>query len=127
MKPYKIRPQQEAFHDEPSNVKLETVAEIFDPEHKLHQIETDIFRHLNLKFKINEVYINEAETLHTVFVPTDNKDKKQTCIFMGHGFGGSSLMYFPIIKLLLRYGNVILWEVRGMGLSNKLDRYQVEL
>lgn len=36
-------------------------------------------------------------------------------------------MYFPIVKLLLDYGNVVLWEIRGMGLSQKLDKYSVAL
>jgi len=46
---------------------------------------------------------------------------------MTHGFGGTSLMYFPIIKFMLQYGNVILWEIRGMGYSKKLDKYSVTL
>lgn len=36
-------------------------------------------------------------------------------------------MFFPVIKTLLLYGNVVLWEIRGMGLSKKLPKYNVEL
>lgn len=36
-------------------------------------------------------------------------------------------MFFPAIKTLLEYGNVVLWEVRGMGLSKKLDKYAIDL
>lgn len=46
---------------------------------------------------------------------------------MGHGFGGTSLMYFPVVKTLLSFGNVVLWEIRGMGMSRKLDRYDVDV
>lgn len=38
---------------------------------------------------------------------------------MGHGFGGSSLMYFPIFNSYLEKGNVLVWEVRGMGVGVK--------
>lgn len=127
MKSNKICPQHSAFHDEPSNVKLESVIDFLDPEHTIHQIEIDIFNHLQVKFKVNEVYINEEEHLHTIFVATKKKEKKHMCFFLGHGFGGSSLMYFPIITMLLEYGNVVLWEIRGMGLAHKLDKYNVSL
>lgn len=30
-------------------------------------------------------------------------------------------MAFMLIEPLLQKGNVVLWEIRGMGLSNKLD------
>lgn len=46
---------------------------------------------------------------------------------MTHGFGGTSLMFFPVIKTLLLYGNVVLWEIRGMGLSKKLPKYDIDL
>ena len=36
-------------------------------------------------------------------------------------------MFFPVIKTLLLYGNVVLWEIRGMGLSKKLPKYNIEL
>ena len=62
-----------------------------------------------------------------MFVTTPNKEKSNVCIYLGHGFGGSSLMYFPIVKLLLEFGNVVMWEIRGMGLSIKLDKYHVAL
>lgn len=46
---------------------------------------------------------------------------------MTHGFGGTSLMFFPVIKTLLLYGNVVLWEIRGMGFSKKLPKYDIDL
>ncbi len=76
---------------------------------------------------MNEIPISGEETLHTIFVSSHVKEKRNVCIYLGHGFGGSSLMYFPIVKLLLEYGNVVLWEIRGMGLSRKLDKYSVPL
>jgi hypothetical protein len=34
-------------------------------------------------------------------------------------------MYFPVILTLLEFGNIVLWEIRGMGLSKKLERYEI--
>lgn len=33
-------------------------------------------------------------------------------------------MYFYLITDLLKKGNVILWEIRGMGFSIKLHNYE---
>jgi pimeloyl-ACP methyl ester carboxylesterase len=50
-----------------------------------------------------------------------NKElEKKENFFIGHGFGGSSLMNFPLFTDLLERGNVILMEIRGMGFSDKL-------
>jgi|LakMenEpi03Aug12_release.lakeMendotaPanAssembly.Ray.scaffolds.fasta_scaffold1430177_1 hypothetical protein len=35
-------------------------------------------------------------------------------------------MSFPIIAPLLEKGNVIFWEIRGMGFSSKLEHYPLE-
>ena len=43
--------------------------------------------------------------------------------YVGHGFGGSSLMSFAVIEPLLKKGNVIFWETRGMGFSKKQAKY----
>lgn len=62
--------------------------------------------------------------MHTIFLPCVNKElEKKENFFMGHGFGGSSLMNFPLFTDLLDRGNVILMEIRGMGFSNKLSSY----
>ena len=34
-------------------------------------------------------------------------------------------MNFTVLEPLLEHGNVILWEIRGMGFSNKLEAYSI--
>jgi pimeloyl-ACP methyl ester carboxylesterase len=34
-------------------------------------------------------------------------------------------MYFPIISTLRKYGNIVLWEILGMGLSQKPSRFDI--
>jgi len=34
-------------------------------------------------------------------------------------------MKFPLIEPLIKKGNVIFWEIRGMGLNTKLERYPI--
>lgn len=60
-----------------------------------------------------------------MFVPSINKNKSLENYYIGHGFGGSSLMKFPLIEPLIKKGNVIFWEIRGMGLNTKLERYPI--
>lgn len=40
---------------------------------------------------------------------------------MGHGFGGSALMFFHAFNSYLERGNIVTWEVRGMGIGVKND------
>lgn len=70
--------------------------------------------------------INQNEFLHTIIVYTTVKEHKHRVIFITHGFGGTSLMFFPLIRTLLLYGNVVLWEIRGMGFSKKLPKYDID-
>ena len=34
-------------------------------------------------------------------------------------------MFFPLIPFLRKYGNIVLWEIRGMGVSNKYKSYDI--
>ena len=72
---------------------------------------------------MNNIEIGEGDKLHTIYIPSEKAKKNN--IYLSHGFGGTSLMYFPVIPLLLEYGNVILWEIRGMGVSNKPPSYNL--
>jgi pimeloyl-ACP methyl ester carboxylesterase len=40
---------------------------------------------------------------------------------MTHGFGGTSLFYFHIIRDLREDSEIVLFDLRGMGLSDKLQ------
>lgn len=69
---------------------------------------------------MKNIHIGEDEDLHTIFIPTTAENLEYTeNFFIGHGFGASSLMYFPVLSHLLTKGNVILCELRGMGLNLK--------
>ena len=72
-------------------------------------MEKEVFTHLELEYQSHDIPIGNKETLHTVFVPCINKEKKAENYYIGHGFGGSSLMKFPIIEPLVKMGNVIFW------------------
>ena len=65
------------------------------------KIEHDIFAHLDIPYQVNEIRLTESETLHTIFLKANNPDDEDRCYYLTHGFGGSSLMFFPIIKMLL--------------------------
>lgn len=86
-----------------------------------------MFAHLGVPFASHDIPINKDEYLHTIFVPTTNKQLLHPeNYYVSHGFASSALMSFPLLPTLLEAGNVVLWEIRGMGLSIKLDSYQVE-
>jgi pimeloyl-ACP methyl ester carboxylesterase len=40
---------------------------------------------------------------------------------MTHGFGGTSLFYYDIAAILRRHSEIILFDLRGLGLSDKVD------
>jgi pimeloyl-ACP methyl ester carboxylesterase len=39
---------------------------------------------------------------------------------MTHGLGGSSLLFYDLTQFLRLYGEVILFDLRGAGLSDKV-------
>ena len=63
----------------------------------------------------------EGEIFNTIYIPSKNNSKRT--FILGHGFGGTSLMYFPIFKDLITQGNILVWELRGMGFGLKKPRY----
>jgi len=66
------------------------------------------------------VPIGNEDRIHTIFVPCADVGRKEVDNFyVGHGFSGSSLMKFPVLRPLVNRGNVILWEIRGMGVGHK--------
>ena len=61
-----------------------------------------------------------GDVLNTIFIPS--KKNPDRTFYLGHGFGGSSLMYFPSFQDFLEKGNILVWEIRGMGLGTKRNR-----
>lgn len=48
--------------------------------------------------------------MHTIFVPCANKALADPdTYFLSIGFGGSSLMWFPLFKFFLGKGNIVVW------------------
>jgi hypothetical protein len=90
-------------------------------------MEKEIFAFLKVAYEVKNIKVNQHESIHSVFIPTLSKDR-ENCenYFIGHGFGGSSLMSFTFVEPLIRKGNVIFWEIRGMGLSSKLEEYLLD-
>ena len=74
-------------------------------------------------YSVNDVKIGNYEDIHTVFIPGKGDQKRN--IYLGHGFGGSSLIYFHMLEKLREKGNIVLWELRGMGLNNKPKQYSL--
>lgn len=85
-------------------------------------IENDIMKYIGVQFRRHDIPVSGEDCVHTIYIPGE---KWERTFYLGHGFGGSSLMYFPIIKTLRKYGNVVLWEIFGMGCSQKPSRFDV--
>jgi pimeloyl-ACP methyl ester carboxylesterase len=78
-------------------------------------------------WETRELPVGDEESIHVVVLGGKGEAKKgERVFFMGHGFGGSSLMNFGIIGPLLAKGQVVLWEIRGMGVSQKLKNYPID-
>jgi pimeloyl-ACP methyl ester carboxylesterase len=90
-------------------------------------MEKEVFAFLKVAYQVNNIKISQAESIHTVFVPSASQNPRN-CenYYVSHGFGGTALMSFAIIQQLLDRGNVIFWEIRGMGFSCKLEEYPME-
>jgi hypothetical protein len=55
---------------------------------------------------VHEIPVTETDVMKTVFI--GNQDKERV-FYLGHGFGGSSYLYFPLFHQLLEKGNIVLW------------------
>lgn len=87
-------------------------------------MERELFAFLKVKYQVNNIKINEKESIHTVYLPSLAPNHQSSPnYYVSHGFGGTALMSFAIIQPLLQKGNVIFWEIRGMGFSAKLNEY----
>lgn len=71
--------------------------------------------------EVHNIKVNENEMIHTIFIR--GKNESETNIYLGHGFGGSSLTYFHCFDKLREKGNLVIWEIRGMGLNEKPTSY----
>ena len=56
---------------------------------------------------MHDIPINQSESIHTIFIKGKNQTDKN--IYLGHGFGGSSLTYFHCFDKLREKGNVVVW------------------
>ena len=65
-------------------------------------IEQQVFEYLGLasNYQINSIPIANGETIKTYYI--ESKADVDDFIHLGHGFGGTSLMYFPLIQQLLQ-------------------------
>lgn len=88
-------------------------------------MEHDIFSFLKLAYSVKDISIGQDEHIHTIFVSANATINSPQRYFLSHGFGGSSLMHFTALPALLEKGDVILWEVRGMGVGPKLKEYVI--
>lgn len=61
--------------------------------------------------------MSSGEIIKTIFI--ESSFKNDNVFYLGHGFGGTSLMYFPLFSDLIQKGSIVLWEIRGMGLGKK--------
>ena len=90
---------------------------------QIEALDNEIFEHTGhaATYKRHAIQIGDDETLNVIFIPSEKSPTRT--FYLGHGFGGSSLMYFPSFAHLLTKGNVLLWEIRGMGFGPKKNRY----
>ena len=78
-----------------------------------------MFQYLGLaeSYHVNEIPVGEiGEVMKTIFI---GQNERERVFYLGHGFGGTSYMYFPLFHQFLEKGNIVLWEIRGMGLNDK--------